>query len=253
MADIAQETNQLSFLIDAYQRIGNQLSEAQDYDRAIRVYKKMLKVCWIHSDTLSEIKVYEMLAIQYFYKQDIKKCQMYLDRSLRGKLEGQTSSSKIMALQQGIRSDEASNAPKVKRICAGALVQRNKKLKHSDSVVKDYTQVWQLIEKTRQGLDFRPPITQMIDEVTQQAVNNRIVRPSTPFMQIPEYKLPQPSEQNSDHMLLPTLSALDMQKMLEKKARKMKSEYRSNQEKADDAKYKLSFNQARVQFNQQKL
>jgi hypothetical protein len=43
-------------------------------------------------------------------------------------------------------------------------------------------------------------------------------------------------------MLLPTLSALDMQKMLEKKARKMKSEYRSNQEKADDAKYKLSFN-----------
>lgn len=88
MADIAQETNQLSFLIDAYQRIGYQLSEAQDYDRAIRVYKKMLKVCWIHSDTLSEIKVYEMLAIQYFYKQDIKKCQMYLDRSLRGKLEG---------------------------------------------------------------------------------------------------------------------------------------------------------------------
>lgn len=29
--------------------------------------------------------------------------------------------------------------------------------------------------------------------------------------------------------------------------------YKSNQEKADDAKYKLGFNQARVQFNQQRL
>jgi hypothetical protein len=61
-------------------------------------------------------------------------------------------------------------------------VQRNKELKLSDSVVKDYSQVWWLIEKTRQGLDFRPPIRQMIDEVTEQVVNNRIVRPSTPFM-----------------------------------------------------------------------
>lgn len=47
MADLSQETNQLGFLIDAYRRIGNQLTESQEYDKAIRVYKKMLKVCWL--------------------------------------------------------------------------------------------------------------------------------------------------------------------------------------------------------------
>jgi hypothetical protein len=47
MADLSQETNQLGFLIDAYTRIGHQLTESQEYDKAIRVYKKMLKVCWL--------------------------------------------------------------------------------------------------------------------------------------------------------------------------------------------------------------
>ena len=44
-------------------RVGNQLMLAQEYDKAIRVLKKLLKVCWMNADTLSEIKVYEMLAL----------------------------------------------------------------------------------------------------------------------------------------------------------------------------------------------
>lgn len=52
MADLSQETNQLGFLIDAYLRIGQQLTESQDYDKAIRVFKKMLKVCWLQGDSL---------------------------------------------------------------------------------------------------------------------------------------------------------------------------------------------------------
>ena len=54
----------------------------------------MLKVCWFKGDTVNEVKVYEMLALQYFYKQDIQNCRMFLDRALRGKLEGDKSSSK---------------------------------------------------------------------------------------------------------------------------------------------------------------
>jgi hypothetical protein len=68
MADLSQETNQLCFLINAYNKIGHLLTESQEYDKAIRVYKKMLKVCWIQADTQNEIRVYEMLAVQYFYK-----------------------------------------------------------------------------------------------------------------------------------------------------------------------------------------
>jgi hypothetical protein len=60
----------------------------------------------------------------------------------------------------------------------------------------------------------------MIEEVTKQTVGNRTVRPSTPFMQIPEHKLLSPSEAISDHMLLPTLSVQDLYRMNEKKTKK---------------------------------
>lgn len=50
IADLAVETNLLSFLVTAYSRIGKQLSSQQEYDKAIRVFKKMLKVVWILND-----------------------------------------------------------------------------------------------------------------------------------------------------------------------------------------------------------
>ena len=50
VADLAQNTNQLGHLIEAYLRIGRELTEQRDYDKAIRVLKKVLKVCWIHND-----------------------------------------------------------------------------------------------------------------------------------------------------------------------------------------------------------
>jgi hypothetical protein len=49
----------------------------------------MLKVTWILNDQKQEIKVYEMLALQYFYLQDIVTCRKYQDRALRGKVEGE--------------------------------------------------------------------------------------------------------------------------------------------------------------------
>lgn len=50
VADLAQNTNQLGHLIEAYLRIGRELTEQRDYDKAIRVLKKVLKVCWIQND-----------------------------------------------------------------------------------------------------------------------------------------------------------------------------------------------------------
>lgn len=94
MSDVAQTTNQLNFLVSALHHHGQYLTEEKDYETAIKAYLKMLKVCWINNDNRNELKVYEMLALQYFYKQDINSCQKFLDRSLRGKLESTSSSSR---------------------------------------------------------------------------------------------------------------------------------------------------------------
>jgi tetratricopeptide (TPR) repeat protein len=94
MSDVAQTTNQLNFLVSALHHHGQYLTEEKDYETAIKAYLKMLKVCWINNDNRNELKVYEMLALQYFYKQDINSCKKFLDRSLRGKLESTSSSSR---------------------------------------------------------------------------------------------------------------------------------------------------------------
>jgi tetratricopeptide (TPR) repeat protein len=48
---MAIETNMLSFLIDSYTKIGQQLTQQQEYDKAIKLYKKCLKVIWIEGET----------------------------------------------------------------------------------------------------------------------------------------------------------------------------------------------------------
>ena len=151
-----------------------------------------------------------MLALQYFYKQDMEQCKKYLDRAVRGKLEGANSSSKRQVMSQGFRSSDDPNYRKVKRIYLGAAIQRSSTFKVSNAVVQSYEAVEEMIEKARSGSEFRPSIKQMVDEVTNKFICNRIVRPSTPVMTIPEHKLLSPSEATQDHMLLPNLSVFQM-------------------------------------------
>jgi pentatricopeptide repeat protein len=103
---VAVETNQLAYLIEAYAKIGSALSEQKEYEKAIRLFKKMLKCIWIEGDTKQEIKLYEKLALQYFYLQDMDQCKKYQDRAHRGKLEGVQSSAKSMSLFAGFRSSD---------------------------------------------------------------------------------------------------------------------------------------------------
>lgn len=62
---------------------------------------------------------------------------MYLDRSIRGKLEGEKSSSKKVAITQGYRSEDGVGVMR-KEIYVGALVQRTNQSKTSDAVVGNY-------------------------------------------------------------------------------------------------------------------
>jgi hypothetical protein len=147
---------------------------------------------------------------------------MYLDRSLRGKVEGLNSSSKLVAMQQGFRSTDGIKHVK-KKIYVGAKIERTNTIKSCDSIVRDYKKILKYIDKAKQGWEFRPPLKQMIAEMTKNPLGHRVIRPSTPFMDIPEHKLLTPSAATTDHMLLPSLSELDLHIMQLQKHRRSAS------------------------------
>lgn len=90
-------------------------------------------------------------------------------------------------------------------------MQRTNISKVSNSIVNDYSFLNPLIDQIRQGHDVRPSLKQMVDEVISPKIGNRIIRPCTPLMQIPDHKLLSPSDAMNDHMLLPTLSVKDVE------------------------------------------
>jgi hypothetical protein len=55
----------------AYLKIARQLNANKEYEKAAIVLKNTLKVSWITNDAKVEIQTYEMLALQYFYLQDL--------------------------------------------------------------------------------------------------------------------------------------------------------------------------------------
>ena len=156
IVDLAVDTNQLSYLIDAYSKIGQKLSEDKEYDKAIRLFKKMLKCIWIEGDTKKEIKLYEMLALQYFYLQEMGQCRKYQDRALRGKLEGTFSSAKSVTMLTGFRSSDDKTI-KRKKVYHGAYCVRTNISKASDSIVHDYTKINELIDRIKHGVEKNLP------------------------------------------------------------------------------------------------
>jgi tetratricopeptide (TPR) repeat protein len=104
VTDLACDTNQLSFLVESYRQTGQILSQNQQYEESIKVFKNMLKVIWIQGDIKLETKVYENLALQYFYLQDLVSCKKYQDRALRGKLESNQSLAKIVTIEEGTKT-----------------------------------------------------------------------------------------------------------------------------------------------------
>ena len=71
-----------------------------NYQNSIKAYKKLLMLAWKHNDEAMEYKAFSGLALQYFYTQDMDKCEFLLDRVMRGKKENQDSKIRLMALNQ---------------------------------------------------------------------------------------------------------------------------------------------------------
>jgi hypothetical protein len=131
----------------------------------VRVLKKALRVCWIANNSSVEIKVYELLAIQYFYMQDLTKGRQFQDRATRGKLEGVNSSSRKVGVLQGIKSDDEV-PKKQKLVVIGAYQQRTNTTKVSDAIVRDYGPVKELIESLSYELYNKTSTKQMVENVT---------------------------------------------------------------------------------------
>ena len=163
MADFCVLTYNLIPLVNVYLKIAKQLSSQQEYEKAVRILKKALRITWIQNLPSVEIKVYEMLAIQYFYIQDITKSKQFQDRATRGKIEAATSSCRKVAIAHGIRSDD--DAPnKQKLVLAGAYQKRTNTTKISDAVVNDYQAIDEIIYSIPQ--ETKMSIKQMVEDVT---------------------------------------------------------------------------------------
>ncbi len=63
VADLASDTHNLIPLMKVYFKIAKHLSGQKEYEKSIRILKKMLKVSWIQNDNKMEITAYEMLAL----------------------------------------------------------------------------------------------------------------------------------------------------------------------------------------------
>ena len=65
----------------------------KNYTNAIKAYKKLMLLAWKENDAQMEIRAFAGLALQYFYKGDMQKCNFLTDRVMRGKRE--LSNSKL--------------------------------------------------------------------------------------------------------------------------------------------------------------
>lgn len=55
-----------------------------EYDSALKTIKKKLQLAWVVESHTAETQCYEMMAQCYYYKGNLKKCQYYNTRYLRG-------------------------------------------------------------------------------------------------------------------------------------------------------------------------
>ena len=77
-----------------YQIAGRTHQLMQNHDLALKNYKKMLHLVWTCKEKearITELAAYEGLAVENFYKGDVLKAKFYMDKSMRGKTEGDDS------------------------------------------------------------------------------------------------------------------------------------------------------------------
>jgi len=77
MRDAAEDIGDYNSEIDAYYEAGVTLQKMQEYDQALKSFKRMLQVSWSFNKGSSEIKAYDMVAKMYFYLGNVPKAAYY--------------------------------------------------------------------------------------------------------------------------------------------------------------------------------
>ena len=60
------------------------------YEKSIKFYKKLIEICWIIGDYITELRCYDNIGLQYFYLCDKTKAKYYHNRMINGKIERNT-------------------------------------------------------------------------------------------------------------------------------------------------------------------
>ena len=97
LRDVAEEIQDWSQAMLAYEWIGRVLQASCDFDNAIKSFKKMMQLSWVNNIPEYEIKSFHNIAKQYFYLQYIEKSTFYQERFLRGMLENPLSCQRTIA------------------------------------------------------------------------------------------------------------------------------------------------------------
>jgi len=84
---MCKTTKDSECLLYSLLRIGEAYQAIKKYDQAIFAFKKLLQYSWKYDNYKYEVKSYERLCMQYFFKSDPEKCQFYHKRAGEGKYE----------------------------------------------------------------------------------------------------------------------------------------------------------------------
>ena len=146
------ETNQYKYLVEVYFKTNELLQELKRFKTAIKVCKSLLAIAWCTDDQAAEIKVYEQLALCYYYTQEMKTSLKYKDRFMGGKVESNQSPTKILCLRTALGQKNG----KIKYF--QPTIQRTTAIKIVSSIVNDYQDIENAISDFTEARDIRQSV-----------------------------------------------------------------------------------------------
>ena len=80
------------------EQIGVAYRQLRYHERAVDYFKCQLSLAWERNDDTGEMRSYDNLSIEYYYVGDITKAQLYHDRVLKGRNEGNSTAKAASTL-----------------------------------------------------------------------------------------------------------------------------------------------------------
>lgn len=209
LRDVCEETYNPKPLLDVFNKMAHLLKLMAMYDKAIIASKKLLQMAWFLGDQQFEIKAYEHLAYNYFYKQDVDKARYYSNRVFRGLIESDSSGPKMTSISiRHQRREMQGYQPNRSPVRTMTKVRLANHVETHDQTLK--SKVYDKIKAIRLCDTFHWQ-RNMTKDVVQRMIGNSIIRTATPLERVQACDMPSPSNNLRDQKVLPCVSLLDIQ------------------------------------------